>query len=360
MKFLFFLPFILLSFIQSCKKDNSENPDPGVEKAFYRGADVSFLPEINEVGTIFYDSSGQQKQVLDILKKSGVNTIRLRLWHTPANNHSGLEEVSAFAKQIKEKGFKLFITIHYSNTWADPGNQKKPAAWEGLTLAILSDSVYNYTKRVVHLLDPDIIEVGNEISNGFLWPDGKISNQADFITLLKSGIKGARDATSDKRKILIHSATLDVSEWFFNILKTNNVDYDILGVSYYPFWTKITPAVAVQKLNSLSQLFYKDAMFAETAYPFTLAWNDYTNNIIGTQDQLLTGYPATPEGQKLLLTDLRQALEKTTKGIGFCYWAPEWVAFKGTQSTSGSSWENMALFDFNSKALPAMQAFNLN
>jgi len=292
------------------------------------------------------------------LKNSGVNTIRLRLWHSPTNAHSGLNEVSAFAKEVKAKGFKLYITIHYSDTWADPGNQKKPAAWETLPLNVLGDSVYNYTKRVVLQLDPDIIEVGNEISNGFLWPEGKIANQANFITLLKRGIQGARDATSEKRKILMHSATLDVSDWFFGVLKSNIVDYDMIGVSYYPFWSKITPNQAVKQLISLSQKYSKEAIFAETAYPFTLSWNDYTNNIMGSQDQLLSGYPATPEGQKLLFTQLRQELEKNSLGVGFCYWAPEWVAFKGNQSTAGSAWENMALFDFENKALPALEVFN--
>ena len=131
-----------------------------------------------------------------------------------------------------------------------------------------------------------------------------------------------------------------------------------MGLSYYPFWTKISPHEAVTRFDSLSRIFGKEFMIAETAYPFTLAWNDYTNNIIGTQDQLLQGYAATPEGQKLILTQIRQEIEKLDNGLGFCYWAPEWVAFKGPVSTTGSSWENMSLFDFTNKALPALDAFS--
>lgn len=354
MRILFFI--LLLCATPACNKEETPKPEPVIK--FYKGADISFLPEIEGKGIQFFDQSGQAAELTDILKKSGVNTIRLRLWHSPANAHSGLDEVTAFAKKLKDKGFKLFLTIHYSDTWADPGKQTKPTAWEGLPLSVLQDSVYTYTKRVVKTLDPDIIEVGNEISNGFLWPDGKISNPANFVALLKKGIQGAREASAGKGKILVHCATLDAAEWFYSILKTNAVDYDIIGLSYYPFWTKIAPSAAASQLDNLSKAFGKQVMIAETAYPFSLQWNDYTNNIIGMESQLLNGYPATPEGQKLILTEIRQGIEKLDAGIGFCYWAPEWVAFNGQQSATGSSWENMALFDFNNKALPAWDAFN--
>ncbi len=357
MKYSLYLFLLLTICLIGCKKETPATVDPPVPVSFYRGADISFLPEIEETGIKFYMQDGTPGNVVDILKLSGLNTIRLRLWHTPPNKHSGLAEVSAFARTLKQKGFKIYLTIHYSDSWADPGKQTKPAAWEELSTSVLGDSVYNYTKHVVQLIDPDIIGVGNEISNGFLWPEGNISNQAGFVALLKRGIQGARDATTDKRLILIQSAKLEVSDWFYNILRTNNVDYDLIGVSYYPFWTKITPNQAVIELNTLSTTFGKDALIAETAYPFSLGWNDFTNNIIGLENQLLPGYPATPEGQKLILTELRQALENSSKGIGFFYWAPEWVAFKGPQSTSGSSWENMALFDFNNKALPGLDVF---
>ncbi|MFZ4546701.1 MAG: glycoside hydrolase family 53 protein [Bacteroidales bacterium] len=357
MKKLICLVLVTLLIFVGCKKEIPAEPEEPTIKQIYRGADISFLPEIQESGIQFYNQLGIASSMVDILKQSGVNTVRLRLWHTPADGHSGLKEVSDFTKTLKAKGFKIFITIHYSDTWADPGNQTKPAAWENLSFGVLGDSVYNYTKHVVEILNPDIIEIGNEISNGFLWPEGKISNETNFVSLLKKGIAGARAASIDKRKILIHSAKLDVSNWFYEIMQKNGVDYDIIGVSYYPFWTKIKPQQAVDELMAISNTFGKDAMFAETSYPFTLNWNDYTNNVIGLEEQLLPGYPATPEGQKLILTELRQAMDKTGKGVGFCYWAPEWVAFKGNQSATGSSWENMALFDFDNKALPAWDAF---
>ena len=111
-------------------------------------------------------------------------------------------------------------------------------------------------------------------------------------------------------------------------------------------------------LSVLSSTFNKGVVIAETAYPFTLGYNDWTDNSVGESSQLITKYPATPEGQKDYLLDLRSALSKNSKGIGFCYWAPDWVAYKGPQATDGSSWENLALFDFNNKALPGMAVFN--
>jgi len=359
MKLPFFLLFLFLTVLSACTKETTGPPDPLPVKLYVRGADISFLPEIEEYGLQFYYQNGQSGSLPDIIQESGCNTIRLRLWHTPSGSHSSLQEVSTFAKKLKSQGFSIFLTIHYSDTWADPGNQQKPAAWENLSFNLLCDSVYNYTKRVVKEIDPDIIEIGNEISNGFLWPEGSISNESNFTTLLRKGIHGARESAPGK-KILIHCATLDVADWFYNILKNNNIDYDVLGISYYPFWTKIKPSEAIIQMDSLAVKFGKDLIIAETAYPFTLNWNDYTNNIIGEQGQLLPGYPATNEGQKLVMKEIKDALGKTNRGIGFCYWAPEWVAYKGPISSSGSSWENMALFDFNNKALPAMDIFKEN
>jgi arabinogalactan endo-1,4-beta-galactosidase len=349
--------FLMLLLSVACSKTNDGTPDPGPVKVTYRGADISFLPEIREEGTQFYDKNGNPADVTDLLKQSGVNTIRLRLWHSPATVHGGLAEVTAFATELKARGFKIYLTIHYSDTWADPSQQAMPAAWEGLPLNVLSDSVYAYTKAVVQKINPDIIGIGNEINNGFLWPAGSLSNETAFITLLKKGIQGARDATVDKRKILIHCATLDAASWFFGKMKSNTVDYDLMGISYYPFWTRVNPAQAVTQLKTLTQTFYKDAFIAETAYPFTLDWNDNTNNVIGLPSQLLPGYPATPEGQKLLLTELRQAVDKASKVTGIFYWSPEWVAFRGPQSANGSAWENIALFDFSHHTLPALSAF---
>ncbi|MFZ2905899.1 MAG: glycosyl hydrolase 53 family protein [Cyclobacteriaceae bacterium] len=354
-----FLFVLLISVVFLRCQENPEKvapPDPPVELAI-RGADLSFLPEIEAYPTTYRDASGNAVDALDLLKAHGCNTIRIRLWHTPATAHSGLEEVIAFSERVRSKGMKVWLTVHYSDTWADPGHQTKPALWSALNLTDLSDSVYNYTKKIVLKLHPDIIQIGNEINDGFLWPDGQLSvNLPNFIALLKEGVQAVRDF-SPTSNIMIHVAGHDNAAWFYQQLQDQNVSYDMIGLSYYPFWHGKDLNALKSNLNNLGFTFSKEVLIAETSYPFTLDWNDWTNNILGETNQLIPGYAATPEGQKQFLLSLKALIADTEKGTGFCYWAPEWVAFKGAESTTGSAWENMALFDFSNKALPALNAF---
>lgn len=321
-----------------------------------RAADISFFPEIEEAGTVFKDSNGQAKDLLHILKEAGCNTIRLRLWHTPATVRSGLAEVQHLSSRIRAEGFKLWITIHYSDTWADPGQQTKPSAWGLLPLNDLADSVYNYTFKVVSALNPDFIQVGNEINNGFLWPNGQISNQVQFITLLKRGIQAVRDVNSEI-KLMMHFAGMEGAADFFGLLQTNSVDYDIAGLSYYPRWHTRNLDVVKETLNELASQYNKPIILAEVGYPFTLGWYDQTNNLVGLEEHLVDGYPATVTGQRNFLLKLRQIVSETEGGLGLAYWAPEWVAFKGAAATDGSAWENMTLFDFNIRALGGLDVF---
>lgn len=346
-----------LAFLFSCGggEDCCVGP-PEQNKDLIKGADVSFLPEIEEAGTTYYDASGTEQDVLDILKASGVNTIRLRVWHTPSTIHSSLEEVKVFSDRIKAKGLKLWLTVHYSDWWADPGQQVKPAAWATASFTDLSDSVYNYTKKITTLLNPDIIQIGNEINPGFLFPDGDKDNIVNFTTLLKRGAQAVRDASPDA-KIMIHYAGLTGAVSFFWQLKGQNVDFDQIGISYYPIWHGKDLNVLKSTLDELGNSFKKDVIIAETSYPFTLNWEDNTHNPVGAADQLITGYPATPEGQKNFLSALMSIVEDSPRGLGVAWWAPEWVAFKGPAATDGSSAENLTLFDFDNKALPALDAF---
>ncbi len=366
-----FATFFLLAIIAiACQKDSSTPaPTPPSNTPitlptlivapadFIRAADVSFLPEIEAFPYTFANRTGDPQDLLGIVKDNGVNTIRVRLWHTPSTAHSGLDEVKAFSTRIKAGGFKLWLDIHYSDTWADPGHQTKPAAWNALSGQVLSDSVYAYTKKVVSLLQPDIIEIGNEINGGFLWPDGSSANPATFTSLLKSAIKAVQDLPAPRGQIMIHFAGVEAATPFYQMMAANGVSYDLIGLSYYPIWHGKDLSVVQSSLASLSQAIGKKIIIAETAYPFTLLWNDNTNNPLGLQEQLIPTYPATPDGQKKFLNDLKLIVIQTNLGSGICYWAPEWVAFKGPLSTTGSSWENQALFDFSHKALPAIEVF---
>lgn len=330
---------------------------PVIPPVSIRAADVSFLPEIRTYGISYKNFLNQPDDVLNILKSEGCNTIRLRLWHTPSSPHSGLEEVASFAQEIREKGFDLWITLHYSDTWADPGQQTLPQAWQSLSFGILSDSVYAYSRKIASLLQPDYIQAGNEINDGFLWPHGKFSTQrSQFIHLLKQAISGLREGCPDT-KVLVHYANPENSSWFFQVLKDEEVHYDMIALSYYPRWHGKSLENIARSMLELHQTFRKPIVIAETAYPFTLGWADQTNNLVGLPDQLISGYSATQEGQYHFMLRIRRMIASIPGGQGFCYWAPEWVAFKGPEATNGSPWENMALFDFNFKAVKAIRVF---
>jgi arabinogalactan endo-1,4-beta-galactosidase len=349
--------FLGVLIFSGCGDNGEPEPEPQVSYPIaIRAADISFLPEIREAGIVFKNLNGQAGDALTILQQAGCNTIRLRIWHTPATQHSGLQEVKEFAAEIKSKGLKLWLTVHYSDTWADPGTQTKPAAWNTLSTEVLGDSVYLYTKKIVTQLSPDYIQIGNEINGGFLWPDGSVSNVANFTTLLKKGIQGARDASSST-KIMIHYGGVEGTTWFYDLLKNNSVTYDIIALSYYPRWHTKSLLSVKSILAQLATNYSKEIILAETGYPFTLGWNDWTNNLVGLTDHLVVGYPATPKGQHDFMMQVRKIVSETNGGLGLAYWAPEWVAYRGEQAENGSPWENMALFDFEFKALEAIQVF---
>ncbi len=349
----------LLVFI-SCNKNNINEPTQKNENLTYISAvDISSYPEISKSNPIFYNSEGEQKDFLNLLKINGINTIRLRLWVNPSNEHSGFYEVEQFSQVLKAKGFKIWLTLHYSDTWADPGHQKIPIQWQGISFNKLKDSVFYYTQRVVNKLQPNYIQIGNEINSGLLHPYGHISNNLhNFKEIIKTGIKAVK-ANSSETKIILHFAGIKNSDWFFKQVST--LDYDIIGLSYYPIWHGKSLSNLKTKMQNLSTTYNKKILIAETAYPFTLKWNDWTNNIVGSNEQLiLPEYPATPEGQRKFIEQIRTITNEIENGIGFCYWGAELIAWKGKQSNDASPWENQALFDFDNKALPVLTEFKNN
>ena len=351
--------FLTLFLASSCKEDENTPPPPPppAEQEFIRGADLSFLPEIESYNQVFYDSAGIAKDMLQIFREAGCNTVRLRLWHTPQDNHSGLAEVAEFSERIKAAGMKVYLTLHYSDTWADPGKQATPAAWNGLTLTQLRDSVYAYTEKVMAMIQPEYISIGNEINGGMLWEKGRIENGNSLFQLLGQAIQAIRKA-NDSTKIIIHYAGLEGSQWFFEQMASYSLNYDFIGISYYPFWHGNSLHTMKSAISNLSVQFDKPVLIAETAYPFILGWNDMTHNSIGLEEQLSPGYPATPQGQLEFMADMKEMLSDVDDCTGFCYWGAEYVAFKGPDALDGSSWENMALFDFDNKALPVMAVFH--
>jgi len=359
------LSILLISFMffSCCSKtddsnnddnNNGENPNPP-EVSFYRGADLSFLPMLNLNNTVFFDKEGKEADVLDLMKERGMNIVRIRLWHTPADAHSSFEEVKVFSDLVKSKGLQTWLTVHYSDTWADPGTQTKPAAWANLSFDVLKDSVFNYTKKIVQEMDPDIIQIGNETNNGFLWPEGKLStNKQQYLELAQQGVFAVREFGGDA-KIMLQFAGYEAADWFFG--ETSSLDFDMIGLSYYPWWHGKDLDELATNMTQLKTKYEKEVLIAETAYPFTLGWNDWTNNIVGSDDHLiLPDYPASEAGQKAFFEALT-AKVKEIEGAGYCYWAPEWVAFNGPESENGSPWENLCLFDFDNKETAALEVF---
>ena len=200
-----------------------------------RAADLSFTPEILSAGTVFHDSTGRQRELLDIFRQAGCNAVRLRLWHGQDLSHSALEDVADFNDRLHDAGFQVILDIHYSDTWADPGKQGKPNSWKDLAFDALVDSVYAYTGMVLKRIEPEYVQIGNEINNGFLWPEGRIDHMRRFVTLLKEGIRAARQYDSEL-PVTIHFAGYRGSRDFYGMLAEEKVDYDIIGLSYYPSW----------------------------------------------------------------------------------------------------------------------------
>ena len=337
---------------------------------FIKGADVSFIPQIEDSGGVYKENDIPQDP-LKIFKDHGFNYIRLKLWHTPTENYNNLEKILYMAERIKDRELKFLLNFHYSDTWADPGKQYKPAAWEGLLFEALKDSVYEYTKKVLRALYdqqtlPDIVQIGNEITPGMLWNDGRVGGSYDtpqqwenLGELISAGIQGVREScdAGDSVRIMIHidrGGDNGGCRWFFDNLESQNVEYDIIGLSFYPWWHGTLSQVEAN-LNDLAARYNKELIIVETAYPWTLQWFDDVNNIVGSSDQLHSGYPATVDGQAAFLRDLINIIRNVNnqKGIGLFYWAPEYISVQPL----GSPWENNALFDFNGNVLSSMDVF---
>ena len=331
------------------------------------GADVSSLQRALDLGQKYYNASGTQQHPLDILKGVGVNYIRLRIWNNPASGYNNKAKVLAFAKTVKAKGLKLMIDFHYSDTWADPGKQYKPAAWAGHNISQLQTDVYNYTYDICNSLKaqgtaPDSVQIGNEINTGMLWNDGKVINN-DFTNLsllLKQGYNATK-ACNSSTQVIIHTANADSdanARWFYDGIKAKGVSWDITGLSYYCFWhgslSNMTSVVADMKSR-----YDKPVIIAETAYPFTAANADSTANSISSSTPC-SGYPATWAGQANNFNAV-QAAARAGGAIGVFYWEPAWIATPGNGwdptniSGSGDEWDNQAVFNWTGNINPSIK-----
>ncbi|ETT32808.1 arabinogalactan endo-1,4-beta-galactosidase [Paenibacillus sp. FSL R5-192] len=335
----------------------------GYRADYVRGVDISTLTAIEDKGGKYVDSNGTERDLLDILKDRGVNYIRLRLWNDPqkSGGYNDKDDVIRLAERVKKKGMKILLDFHYSDEWAHPGQQLRPKAWEGLSPDELKKAVYDYTYEVVREMKaegamPDMVQIGNEINSGVL---NGLSSDVDFeqnVALLKSGVDAVRAVEGgDQVQIMIHLAEggkADTFDWYFSELEKRELKYDIIGLSYYPFWHG-TFADVQKTMNEVSDKFKKDVIIAETSYPFSYKNGDAHGNIIGSDEALHVGgadFPATVQGQYDAIAGIMDMIANVpdNHGAGFFYWEPAWIpAGVGWIASEGNAWENQAMFDYD-------------
>lgn len=329
-------------------------------QTFYLGADLSYTNEMEDCGAVFYENQ-QAKDPYLIFDEHHANIARFRLWHNPGwTNYSNLTDVIKSIGRAKNQGFTILLDFHYSDTWADPGNQKIPAAWNEITdLNILADSLYNYTYNTLKQLHslgllPEIVQIGNETNGNILLKQGEPVNPVNWtrnIFLFESGIAAVHAINLDfgvEVKTVIHIAKPESADWWFEEAKNRGfTSYDIIGISYYPGWSNQGIHQVGATIAKMKQDHGKEVMIVETAYPWTLDYADNFNNLLGTSNLLKPfGNVASIENQRDFLIEFSY-LVKENGGLGVVYWEPDWVSTGcSTPWGVGSSWENATFFDF--------------
>lgn len=341
-----------------------------------RGADISFTLQLEQAGVRFSDG-GAVRPVERILAGHGANYVRLRVWTNPPAGYSDAASALALARRAKRAGMQILLDPHYSDFWADPGHQDTPAAWRGQDLATLAETVRRYTRSLVAAFarqgtPVDMFQVGNEVTNGVLWPTGQIypgngqpERWPEFCTLLKAGIRGAREGSppGHQPRIMIHidkGGNNGASRYFFDHVLAQGVEFDIIGQSYYAMWHG-SLADLKGNMGDLAVRYGRDLLIAETQYPWTLENGDQLSDFVWTASQLPDGalYPATPQGQAGYYEALRDILAGVAdqRGLGFLVWEPEWIPGVGWEPGAGNPNDNMTMFDWSGRALPSVDSF---
>lgn len=260
------------------------NEEESIEKSEYaEGADISWMTQMEEDGQIFRNASGEERECTALMKEIGFNSIRLRVWADPDGGWCGKEDVVAKAKRAQASGMRIMIDFHYSDTWADPSNQNPPAAWSGMNLTQLQEALAAHTEEVLRALkaegvDVEWVQVGNEINDGMLHPTGKLSESPlKFIRLANSGYDAVKAVYPDAKVILHVSNGHDASlfTWFFDIMKFQKANYDIIGMSLYPAWWENggwcawRPNVdkCLANIRSLVETYHKPVIICEVGMP---------------------------------------------------------------------------------------------
>ena len=359
---------------------------------FIKGMVLSTLLELERCGAKYYDH-GAERDVLDIIKDYDVDTIRIRLWNDPKSEdgepygagNNDLEETIAIGKKVTDAGFGVLLNFHYSDFWADPGKQIKPKAWANYGADELEKAVYDFTlESLQRVLDAGVnvtmIQVGNELSNGLLWPEGKVPNYDNIARFVSSGIRACRKLNPEI-PIMIHLDNGGNNElyvrWFENYIKRGE-DFEYIGLSYYPFWHGSLDALEFN-MNDIAKRFGKELIIAEVSMGYTMEdYKDYEKledserKGYATRPALVEkiDYPMTIQGQVDFTKDFLNRVSNVVNGLGmgFFWWEPAWIPVPGSgwatpaslkymndPGPCGNEWANQALFDYDGNALPTWE-----
>ena len=374
-------------------------PVEGISDDFIRGMDASAVLALENSGVKYYNFDGEEQDVFQTLSEAGVNYIRLRVWNDPydenGNGYGGgnndLPTALELGTRATKYGMKVCIDFHYSDFWADPKRQHAPKAWEGMDIDEKCDALYDYTKdSLTQLLDEgvdvEMVQVGNEINNGMAG-EYYLPN---VTQLLKSGTKAVREIADTYNKdiqVVIHYTNIESNGEIDSLasnLQNNDVDYDIMGLSYYPFWDGSFDNM--QRISRYIQKTYnKKVMIAETSYCYTSEDGDGSGNSLVGTDDIVKGYPATVQSQATMVRDVCAAANEAELE-GVFYWEGTWIPVGSATADNspiwekygsgwassyasdydpddaglyygGCSWDNQAMFDFTGHPLPSLNVF---
>ena len=317
---------------------------------FIAGADVSFLRDMESKGIIFKDA-GVAKPGLEILRDHGYNWVRLRIMNEPTLLPNTLAYTLAEAKAAKALGFRLLLDFHYSDDWADPAHEATPKAWAKLRHDQLLKAVFEFSRDTIIAFReqgtmPDMVQVGNEITSGMLWPDGRLPERWDqFAELLTAGVRGVEAGKGNMARpaIMIHidqGGNQETTQWFFDHLIANHVPFDVIGQSYYPWWQGSLDDLR-KNLAFMANRYKRPILLAETAYDWSKG-----EEFKGKKQE----FPETPEGQRAFLATVAEVVKQTPGGFGrgLFWWEP---MAEGAIAKRG-------MFDDQHNALPVTQVFD--
>jgi arabinogalactan endo-1,4-beta-galactosidase len=321
------------------------------EREYAVGADVSFLRQVEQQGVKFREN-GVPKPGLDILRDHGYGWVRLRLFNSPQSLPNNLEYTIALARDAKQRGMKFLLNYHYSDDWADPGKQFLPKAWEKHSHAQLVTDVYEYTRDTVAAFRdagvlPDMVQIGNEVINGMMWPDGKLpENWDNFAALVYAGINGvdAGRGNNPRPEIMIHidrGADLPATRAFYDKLNSYRIPFDVIGQSYYPWWHGSLNALRAN-MEFMARTYPQDIIVVEAAYHWQPSQEAYKNKP--------GPFAETPEGQRQFLDEVNRVVMETPngRGRGVFWWEP---AVTGPLTSRG-------YFDEKHNVLPVITVFD--